>query len=314
VSTSPPVPPPPPEEAADVLFKSYSEVLLFLKHQDDKINRVLTTLAFLTAAGVALYVFSQNENPARKVRFGHESISLTTFTFLLFLTSLFFALIAALAALDPTSQYPRFLPRAERSGSILHYRAIAKGTDWPNTPQASYSDLAESAYQDARVLAIRAVHKTERFAESRAFVHVAMASLALLGIFSVPDVSLRFRWWLCATFLATILIIPAWQFWAMWRMGFDNIGRDLPSDERALPTRKLLGAAWPYFITAVGAAVFLLVARPLHAEWSALIYSLAVLLTNRLVLQTSRRGVLYFVSIALFIGGLAAVFVGVCVK
>jgi hypothetical protein len=43
--------------------ESYNEPLLFLKHQDDKINRVLTALAFLTAAGVTLYIFSRS-NPA----------------------------------------------------------------------------------------------------------------------------------------------------------------------------------------------------------------------------------------------------------
>jgi hypothetical protein len=34
---------------------SYDEVLAALKHQDDKLNRTLTALAFLTAAGVGLY-------------------------------------------------------------------------------------------------------------------------------------------------------------------------------------------------------------------------------------------------------------------
>ena len=43
-----------------VFSKSYDEVLLLLKHEDDKINRVLTALAFLTAAGVTLYIFSRS--------------------------------------------------------------------------------------------------------------------------------------------------------------------------------------------------------------------------------------------------------------
>jgi hypothetical protein len=44
----------------DPFKQSYAEVLLFLKHQDDKINRVLTALAFLTAAGVTLYIFGRS--------------------------------------------------------------------------------------------------------------------------------------------------------------------------------------------------------------------------------------------------------------
>ena len=39
----------------DVFARSYDEVLAALKHQDDKLNRTLTALAFLTAAGVALF-------------------------------------------------------------------------------------------------------------------------------------------------------------------------------------------------------------------------------------------------------------------
>lgn len=297
----------PGKEDADVLFKSYSEVLLFLKHQDDKINRVLTALAFLTTAGVALYVFSQSDSAAERTRFGGESISLTTLMFLLFLTSLFFALIAALAALDPTSQVPRFVTRAERPGSLLHYRAIAEGQGWPETPLASYGQLATSAHQDAAVLAVRAMHKTERFAESRAFVHLAMASLALLGIFSSPDTSLRLRWWVAAAFLATVLVIPAWQFRSMWRMGFDGIGRGASTDRDALPTRSLIKDAWPYFFPALVAAVFLVVARLIDAEWVALLYALLVLLVNRLVLRAG-GSVFHFVSGALmFVGAVAVV-------
>jgi hypothetical protein len=297
------------KESAEVLFRSYSEVLLFIKHQDDKVNRVLTTLAFLTAAGVALYVFSQDEAGFR-VKFGHEAMGLTTFSFLLFLTSVFFALIAALAALDPGSQSPSFLPRAKPPGSILHYRAIAAGDGWPTKPNATYEALAKSAHQDARVLAVRAVHKTKRSSESRAFVHVAMASLTLLGIFSLPDVSLRLRWWLSAIFLAILLILPALPFWSMWRMGFDGIGRDRFASDNALPGSRFFAAAWPYFLTALAAAAFLLTARVLHAEWAALLYAFVVLLTHRLLLQTSRRRVLYLVSTALMVAGLVAFIVG----
>src|SRR4051794_32943287 len=39
------------EKRADVFARSYDEVLAALKHQDDKLNRTLTALAFLTAGG-----------------------------------------------------------------------------------------------------------------------------------------------------------------------------------------------------------------------------------------------------------------------
>ncbi len=47
-------PPTPKDERLKLLEFSYAEILDATKHQDDKINRLLTTVAFLTAASLAL--------------------------------------------------------------------------------------------------------------------------------------------------------------------------------------------------------------------------------------------------------------------
>ena len=45
---------------AEIFEHSYDEVTA-LKHQDDKLNRTLTALAFLTAAGIALFALGHQD-------------------------------------------------------------------------------------------------------------------------------------------------------------------------------------------------------------------------------------------------------------
>src|SRR3954452_18910551 len=92
----------------EVFDRSYSEVLLFLKHQDDKINRVLTALAFLTTAGVTLYIFSRAKPASPDFpQFANSYVHADDYFFGAFLLGLFASVVLALAALDPTSFTPR---------------------------------------------------------------------------------------------------------------------------------------------------------------------------------------------------------------
>jgi hypothetical protein len=71
-----------PAKAA-IFEKSYDEVLTALKHQDDKLNRTLTAIAFLTAAGVTLFA-NLAVKIAPPVRFPESAWNVTSFFFLTF--------------------------------------------------------------------------------------------------------------------------------------------------------------------------------------------------------------------------------------
>ena len=117
---------------ANVFWHSYSEVLLFLKHQDDKINRVLTALAFLTAAGVTLYIFSGSDrlSQADYPRFTDSGVRIDDYFFGSFIVGVAVSVALALVSLDPTSYFPRFLGQtAVGERSLLYYAAINEQSD-----------------------------------------------------------------------------------------------------------------------------------------------------------------------------------------
>lgn len=215
--------PSPWKERADVFEHSYAEVLAFLKHQDEKIGRVLTALAFLTAAGVALFVFSPR-TLLHPLVFTKPSLDVADFFFAVFMVSLLFALLTILAAVDPTTQTPRFLAQIEQGQSIIFYRAIyTAGPDWlaPDADVEYLNErLARSFYIDAKELARRAEHKVSRFADSRAFVHVSIVALALLGIARIDGFDIHWRSWIIALVLAFVGFLPLWDIAMARHYGF----------------------------------------------------------------------------------------------
>lgn len=199
----------------DVLEHSYDEVLAFIKHEDDKIGRVLTALAFLTAAGVTLFVFSA-QTQTHPLLFTRPDVDGADVFFAGFMVSLLMSLLFILGAVDPTSQIPGFLPHGPRRHSILFYRFIHRDQSlhWLDASvklDELQKQLAESFREDAMELSRRALHKVERFAESRAFVHVAIITLTLLGIARINGVDVHARWYLVVAVLIGVSFVPMWD-------------------------------------------------------------------------------------------------------
>jgi hypothetical protein len=200
---------------AEVLKHSYDEVLAFIKHEDDKIGRVLTALAFLTAAGVTLFVFS-SQSQTHPLLFTRPDVDAADVFFAGFMVSLLASLLFILGAVDPTSQIPGFLPHGPRRNSILFFRFIHRDQSehWLDSNvrlEDLDMQLAESFRNDAMELSRRALHKVERFAESRAFVHVAIITLTLLGIARVNGADVHARWYLVVGVLIGASFLPMWD-------------------------------------------------------------------------------------------------------
>lgn len=280
---------------------SYDEVLSALKHQDDKLNRTLTAIAFLTATGVAIFVGISSKVPAP--RFAAEPrLVVTTFFFVVFLSSVVFALVFALAAIGPSEALPRLRWRApeekiDKWPSLLFYARIVHDGKWPSHLRAPLSwldkSLAMSFHDEALTIARRVDFKVARSRESGACVQLAVLSLSLLGLFSLVDLSLATRWWIASGLLIGMLALPLWDGFLMLVFNFK-------------PPKQMRERATAYAAVAIGAifgTVLLVTAPSLHSHWWALAYVLATILMTRLAVAHAR---LFRVATFLLVGTAAA--------
>jgi hypothetical protein len=267
------------KDKAEIFKESYGETLLFLKHQDDKINRVLTALAFLTTAGVTLYIFSRQPAKPDFPHFANTYVRADDFFFGAFLIGLFGSVSLALVALDPTSFAPRFARVAE-PGSILFYRAIAgmSAEDWDEVfsdPHLQHR-LARDFHGDARRLSHRAIHKVRRFSSATAFVQFTVASLALLGIMRLNHLRPSDRWWVATALLVVYSALPAIDFLYLRIHNFPGVGREY-ADEW-INIRALLFYS-PFF------AVSLVALIHAHRDWQPVAFALVGTLVMRRLAQ-----------------------------
>ncbi|MFN2587015.1 MAG: hypothetical protein ABR613_02695 [Actinomycetota bacterium] len=268
-------PPPTDQDAwktrADVFEHSYGEALLAIKHQDDKLARSLTAIAFLTAAGVALYNTIGGDDP---VLLGSQALSAQTFFFAVFVVSVVFAVAASLAAIGPSTH----LGESEDSkfwSSLLFYRQIAQDPEWgkyiDEAPAHLEERLARDFHKEARFIAKRVEYKMARSREAAAFINVAGVSLVLLGVFSLRELSQEIRWWIGAGMLFVFAVLPILDYCQMRLFGF--------AQEEKVPKRYRLLA-----ISCVSAGILLVFAGAHDFEWWAVGYALGVILTSRLSL------------------------------
>src|ERR1700694_2601919 len=186
---------------AEVFEHSYEEVLAALKHQDEKLNRTLTAIAFLTAAGVTLYT-TVGKNVS--LTYDGMSANVPTFFFVLFLVLVVLALVSALAAIGPSTPLRDKSDYQGKSGSLIYYEFIRRDEEWPKyidwAPAQLYEKLAKNFHNESLTIARRVRYKVARSRESGSFVQLVIISLSLLGIFSVESFSASTRWWIASSF------------------------------------------------------------------------------------------------------------------
>jgi hypothetical protein len=262
--------------------ESYNEPLLFLKHQDDKINRVLTALAFLTAAGVTLYIFSRSHDGPNFPKFSNAYVTADDYFFGCFLLGLFFSVSLSVIALDPTSFTPRFFDDPQEPTSVLFYRSIAAWTKeaWEEIPTDTVEPfekrLAESFHKDARRLSVRAIHKVRRFGQANAFVQFTIASLALLGVMRLNHVHIEDRWIVATALVIVYTLMPAIDFVYFRALNFPGIGRDYSKTASTIWVKAILFYG-PYFALST---VWL--CRD-HRDWQPFTYALFGTVLLRLI-------------------------------
>ncbi len=252
----------------EVFKQSYAEVLNALKHQDDKLGRALAAEAFLTAAGITIYTQLGKDSD---LTFGGQALTAPLFLFLAFLVAIALALGFTLSAIGPSTPYKTKNPPS--SSSLIFYAAIRKDKKWKSYLEEATDDelsemLARNYHAEARGLARRVNYKVRRAREAAAFLYLGLTSLAVLGVFSQARMSISARWGIASGVLVLSALLPLWDYFHMARLQF-------PEDDPDERSYVLLGCA-------VGLDVILLALAPSHdAEWAALSYSLALVLTSR---------------------------------
>ena len=266
-------------EKVEVFRTSYTEVLTALKHQDDKLNRMLTALAFLTAAGVAIFVQVDSV-----VQFDHRGPSVGAILFVVFVGAVALALLSALSAIGPGKPLD-----AEGNGrpSLLFYPQIARD-DWTamrrKSPRELEQLLVKNYHSEARDIAYRVRYKVARARESSAFVQLAIVSLMLLGVFQAQPLSATTRWWIASGLIIVVLLGPFLELAQMRRYKYGG------------------ARAGPIYVWLAFAVIFvagLLVWAQVTTDdyWVALASGLVVLGLSRLAIVSSAAAMI-FVQVA----------------
>jgi hypothetical protein len=217
----------------DLLQRSYADVVAHDHNLDEKFRSLVTALAFLTAAGITLFVFSRGGQAPADLTFDGASWNAANVFFLLFLTSLILSLMSALVGVDPRSFRPSFLvpssPLTESGQddagktaggcSIIYATDIAhnenRWKEYSGLPLAGMIPrLRESYVSDTFELARRSCHKERRLGDAQGFIFMAMISLGLLGVVRLPESSVdtRAAGVLLALTLLPIVLAPATLF------------------------------------------------------------------------------------------------------
>jgi hypothetical protein len=189
------------EMKADLLRYSYEQVLDATKHQDDKIGRLLTTTAFLTAASLALAGLGSAKAISVPVNLGGDSpsqpgsIAIGFICLVAFLIGVSITVIQLIGSLSTPLRLPG-LDRARRGASnggipsTVYFHEIEKNTlgEWKGTWDLDSKTLTEERFRslvgETHNLARRTSFKYNRTNEATAVLTWALIALSLTVSFA----------------------------------------------------------------------------------------------------------------------------------
>lgn len=191
-----------PDPRVALLETAYKEVLDATKHQDDKVGRLLTATAFLTATALALANLVGGQPLPRRFSIDGQPLpSLALLCLLVFLTCVVLGVLLLIYSLAAPLKIPAFAaadPRyrkgrssgSTRLSSQIYFLAIASTSqdDWKAKWDESQSERLESELVDMYVdesqnLAVRTDFKYARMNEATAILAFALLAFAAAAVF-----------------------------------------------------------------------------------------------------------------------------------
>ena len=181
----------------ELITRSYAEVLDATKHQDDKVGRVLTSVAFLTAATLALAALASASFVTRNFDVPPFVLPLGLIALVVFLVGIAFTVMLLLTSLTTPLRLPGLVTSKRRRpvewigdvpGSQIYFYEIAGfsadewETKWSASPEALKKERLDSLIIETRNLADRTNTKYDRTTEAAAFLSLSLLAFALAVI------------------------------------------------------------------------------------------------------------------------------------
>ena len=177
---------------------SYAEVLDATKHQDDKIGRLLTSVAFLTAATLALAGLSSATFVTREFRVPPYTLRLGLIALTVFLVGVVFTVMLLLTSLATPLRLPGLAQPGKRPPmrwihdlptSQIYFHEIARVSlqEWERKWEVSADELKEerlrSLVRETHNLGVRTSSKYDRTTEATALLSLSLLAFALAIVF-----------------------------------------------------------------------------------------------------------------------------------
>jgi hypothetical protein len=205
---------------------AYGEVLDATKHQDDKIGRFITAIAFLTAATVA---FANRGVLDVQYRMGNAELPLVAVATGVFLATVGLAALFFILSLSTPLTLPQAVTTSSSTSSRLYFRQIARqsASEWAHswTVANQEEEVAKQYVEEAYNIALRADLKYQRQLEGTALFAVGVIAFVVVALLSVDALANRtgvvagrpmLNWsanraWMLATPLALATMIVNYQ-------------------------------------------------------------------------------------------------------
>jgi hypothetical protein len=195
------------QKKLQLITASYAEVLDATKHQDDKIGQLLTGVAFLTAATLALAALEPISIVARRFTAQPFRLPLLLITLAVFLLGIAFGVMLLLISLSTPLRLPGLgRSRADRPegntinwingvrGSQVYFFEIARlsieqwETKWDASADALARERVSSLIKETHNLGLRTRAKYDRTTEAVALLSMSLLAFAL-GVILVAIVA-----------------------------------------------------------------------------------------------------------------------------
>lgn len=171
---------------------SYGEVLDATKHQDDKLGRMITSVAFLTAAALALAALGSAKFATRTFDVPPFKLPLALITFFVFLVGMMFTMLVLLGSLSTPLRLPgagRSSGPRKRPASQLYFYSISRipNRDWKKQWEAPAEELKRERLRnfisEIHNLGVRTSFKYDRSNEAVAILSFSLLLFVLAGTF-----------------------------------------------------------------------------------------------------------------------------------
>jgi hypothetical protein len=187
------------EQKLEMIGYSYAEVLDATKHQDDKIGQLLTSVAFLTAATLALAALDSGNFIARRFAVEPYKLPLALIALVVFLVGVAWSVMLLLASLSTPLRVPG-LTRPKRDNkpmqwvknvrtSQIYFYEISRVSvsQWEDKWSAPVEDLRQerlrSLIRETHNLGVRTRAKYDRTTEAVGLLSLALLAFALSIVF-----------------------------------------------------------------------------------------------------------------------------------